>query len=339
MINIIATIILAISNIEAFFLNIKFILFILLKFIFKINRYIFTDINKANTIKNYIKNNKNNIIFDYDDNDSPIGKVIGYDIYKINNMINVYYPIYLSFIYNFSYTDTEVWLICTQKYKNIILKENILIEDKKKDSNTIEDIKKKEDLTTVEILIKNTIYCETRYFKKTISPNIHNLTDEQKNINNYIINHYNKHNKGVFYIHGSSGLGKTYLTLTIAMQLNGMYCNTYKPTDPGDSFHSLHNFVEPTKDNPLIVILDEFDILIKKIHENKIEYHKYYSKEIYDKNSWNQFLDNFDYFNLYPYTILILCSNKDPNYINNLDKSYIRLGRIDKYFNIKEKNI
>ena len=58
MINIIATIILAISNIEAFFLNIKFILFILLKFIFKINRYIFTDINKANTIKNYIKNNK-----------------------------------------------------------------------------------------------------------------------------------------------------------------------------------------------------------------------------------------------------------------------------------------
>ena len=78
-------------------------------------------------------------------------------------MINVYYPIYLSFIYNFSYTETEVWLICTQKYKNIILKENILIEDKKKDSNTRED-KRKEDLTTVEILIKNTIYCENKIF-------------------------------------------------------------------------------------------------------------------------------------------------------------------------------
>ena len=56
----IATIILTIPNIEAFINNIKKILFIILHFTFKINKYIFTDINKENSIKNYIKNNKNN---------------------------------------------------------------------------------------------------------------------------------------------------------------------------------------------------------------------------------------------------------------------------------------
>ena len=34
------------------------------------------------------------------------------------------YPIYITFIYNFSYTETEVWLFSTKNYRNIILKEN-----------------------------------------------------------------------------------------------------------------------------------------------------------------------------------------------------------------------
>ena len=121
----IATIILTISNIEAFINNIKKILFIILHFTFKINKYIFTDINKANRIKNYIKNNKNNnIVFDYDDNNNPIGMIIGLNFYNFFNIFKIMYPTYITFIYNFSYTETEVWLFSTKNYRNIILKEN-----------------------------------------------------------------------------------------------------------------------------------------------------------------------------------------------------------------------
>ena len=338
----IATIILTISNIETFINNIKKILFIILHFTFKINKYIFTDINKANSIKNYIKNNKNNnIVFDYDDNNNPIGMIIGLNFYNFFNIFKIMYPIYIIFIYNFSYTETEVWLFSTKNYRNIILKENNN-EIKTNINNDFENYKSSnlnENKNNIDILVKNTIYGDTKYSIKTTIPTIYTLSTEQEIICNDIINYFNLHSKGVFYIHGNSGLGKTYLSLIIAKKLNAYYCNTYNPIDPGDSLSYLHNFIEPTKEKPLVVILDEFDILIDKLHNNNIQQHKYYSKEIFNKKSWNQFLDSFDYFNKYPNTILILCSNKNPDYINSLDKSYIRNGRINKIFNIKEKSL
>lgn len=109
------------------------------------------------------------------------------------------------------------------------------------------------------------------------------------------------------------------------------FCDTFMPTDPGDQFSNLYNQIEPTKESPLIVVLEEFDIIISRIHYGKITQHKSMPSNIYDKTSWNQFFDRFDR-RYYPWVILILTSNVKPDVIDNLDPSYIRDGRINKVF-------
>ena len=47
-----------------------------------------------------------------------------------------------------------------------------------------------------------------------------------------------------------------------------------------------------------------------------------------DKMTWNSFIDKIDY-GLYPNLIVIFTSNQNKKYIDSLDKSYIREGRIN----------
>jgi hypothetical protein len=84
----------------------------------------------------------------------------------------------------------------------------------------------------------------------------------------------------------------------------------------------------------LIVVLEEFDIIISKIHFGTITQHKSLPSNIYDKTSWNQFFDRFDR-RYYPWVILVLTSNVKPEVIDSLDPSYIRNGRINKVFELK----
>ena len=43
--------------------------------------------------------------------------------------------------------------------------------------------------------------------------------------------------------------------------------------------------IEPTKESPLIVVLEDFDIIISKIHFGTIIPHKSLPSNIYDKTS------------------------------------------------------
>jgi hypothetical protein len=79
--------------------------------------------------------------------------------------------------------------------------------------------------------------------------------------------------------------------------------------------------------------LDEIDILINKIHKNKIIEHKLYIKTVTNKNTWNKFLDKIDT-GFYPFVLLLMCTNKKKEYFDNLDKSYMRDGRIHDYIDV-----
>ena len=70
--------------------------------------------------------------------------------------------------------------------------------------------------------------------------------------------------------------------------------------------------------------------MIDKLHNRKIEKHKYYKNEVEDKTTWNNFIDRIT-FGLFPYVILIMNTNKDKNYIDEKDKAYLRKGRIDLF--------
>jgi hypothetical protein len=117
--------------------------------------------------------------------------------------------------------------------------------------------------------------------------------------------------------------------------VKGMYCSTFKPWLPGDNLCSLYNEAEPSEAKPLIIAFDEIDSALVKIHEG-IEQHKNIPIPVADKSGWNHMLDDIQR-GLYPHLILILTSNKNPSFINDMDPSYLRERRIDKIFHL-EKN-
>ena len=66
--------------------------------------------------------------------------------------------------------------------------------------------------------------------------------------------------------------------------------------------------------------------MIENINSKTTNEHKKFCKEIYNKTSWNKFMDKIEY-GMFPYVIFIMTSNKNKKYIDTFDKSYLRDGR------------
>ena len=139
---------------------------------------------------------------------------------------------------------------------------------------------------------------------------------------------YALRNNSVVYLHGPPGSGKSMLALLVAKALNGNYCNTFKPWEPGDTLSNLYSSVEPSAEKPLIITFDEFDIPLSAIHSGSIESHKHIPIFVKNKTDWNTFLDEIKR-GLYPYVVLVLTSNQPPAFFDELDPSLLREGRVD----------
>jgi len=111
----------------------------------------------------------------------------------------------------------------------------------------------------------------------------------------------------------------------IINQLN--YIDTFNPTTPGDDFGKIYRKINPTSNSPLIIVLEEIDIIINKIHNN-ISDHKYIPIQIQNKSGWNSWLDKLDN-GFYPHVYIIMTTNKSINYFDELDKSYMRNNRVN----------
>ena len=151
---------------------------------------------------------------------------------------------------------------------------------------------------------------------------------KQNDIMIKIIEEFNDRNYCTAFVQGEPGSGKSMTSIFLCNKLNGSLIRTFNPCDPGDTISSLYNQVNPTKNNPLILVLDEFDILLNKIHNNLVIPHKNISIQITDKISWNRFFDDIN-LGLYPYMIVILTSNHSHKSLEEMyDPSYVRNGRI-----------
>jgi len=137
-----------------------------------------------------------------------------------------------------------------------------------------------------------------------------------------------KRGHATVFLHGPPGTGKSMIGVLLAEAMGGVYCNTLKPWEPGDTLGSLHSQVEPSAEKPLIVCFDEFDGPLMAIHGRSIARHKNIPTAVADKEGWNRFLDEISR-GMYPHTILLLTSNRGPEFVRALDPSYIRDGRVD----------
>jgi hypothetical protein len=171
------------------------------------------------------------------------------------------------------------------------------------------------------------------YFENGYSKRAYNVTrfctrHNQACVVNEILSVYHTKKQAVCFLSGEPGCGKSMIGALLAKHFMSSICDQFNPTNPGTLFSKLWLTVSPTFEKPLIVVLDEIDAIIGKIHHQSIRQNDFNGVMCHDKQTWNGFLDSIDR-KLYPNTIFLMTSNKSITFLNELDSSYLRYGRVD----------
>lgn len=211
-----------------------------------------------------------------------------------------------------------------QKLVNKISEEIVDYKDEDKPEQTI-------DLWKRLGALYSPYFAKRNVSVKNISPR-----REQKTIMDDIQKYYDDHGHAVALIYGEPGTGKSVIGILLAKMFESGYCNTLQPWTPGVTLSQLYNEAEPTEDKPLIIMFDEVDVPLMTIHSG-VEPHKCLTTDIANKTGWNKMFDEID-LGLYPNLIIVMTSNKTPDFINALDTCYIRSGRTNVIREMVYKN-
>ena len=167
---------------------------------------------------------------------------------------------------------------------------------KKDKYNTIQNINNYEDPNILSFWSRNGSYNFLGYSKRDISLDRLTPNEYQQNILCDIKKNYS--DKLITYIYGDPGVGKSTIGYLLARDLNCHFCDTWNPSDPSDNLDNVYNEINPDCNKPLVLVLEEFDIIIDKF-KSKFLSHKKYSIQASDKNGWNLMLDKIQV-GLYP---------------------------------------
>ena len=309
------------SHLDSFFHNFNYIMYFILNYC-NYRVYQLTSKEKKNLLFKTI-NKYNYICNKYDENNDPVGLVIHKSILPTFIIFyKKYQQEYLSIICKKSFYDE---LVFEPKTKEIIDLDEEYIPCKSKFLNkSINYITKSgeygyfqygsRDVNLDEI---NNDYGTTVEFYRKQSLLFKDIMEFYKS------NHYCK-----IYLSGGAGQGKTYFGYIMAQKLNCYLCDVYKGNEPSSNFNEIYSRIKVSSEKPIILMFDEVDEMINDINNNNNDTHKRYSKEIYNKTSWNSFMDKIEY-GMYPYVILLMTSNKKRKDIDKYDVSYLRDGRIN----------
>lgn len=128
------------------------------------------------------------------------------------------------------------------------------------------------------------------------------------------------------YVYGHPGTGKTSIGYLLAKEFKSHYFDGWKPVTEGNRFADAHSSINPDKEDPLIVGVNEIDTYIDKL--DKMKPAKDVEREIEGKADWNNFFDAFN-MGRYQNTIIVATGNVPIEEINRADSSLMRPGRFD----------
>ena len=230
------------------------------------------------------------------------------------------------------YTNTELCLFSTMKFYNIICCNNIMNEN---NNTSIKEDNKIEKPKMINFWERQGTFWHPYYTKRLYNPILKKIWVSQENIVNKMICIYEEKSYVSALICGPPNKGKSFIPLYLCKKLQETYdeinlVDTWNPTEPGDTFISIYNKINPTKNSPLILVLDEIDLIIYALHNKTIKLMDTLPIpiQIKDKKDWNQFFDRFDRM-LYQNVFIIMTSNNNIHYFDNMDTSYMRKNRVD----------
>ena len=157
---------------------------------------------------------------------------------------------------------------------------------------------------------------------------------EQVHIVEDIVQKYKLRQRLVAFVHGVTGAGKSTLGLFVAKQLSGIYCHTFNPSEPGDTFENLLRDTETMDEEerkPIVIVIEEANEMIRAAHKGKVTLHKNVTTQVKSKGTFNTFLDNMIF---HKKVVLILTSNESRDDIDELCPSYLRRGRVNAYYSM-----
>ena len=242
-------------------------------------------------------------------------------------------------------TTMELFILCRKKYYNVNIsktedEDTEDTEDTKDTSNGTNTQRPRQKLKKITFYEREgNAYWNLYYIQRQIPCTTLIPRDYQQSIVEQIYQDYLERSYSVVLLHGEAGKGKSMIPYFLAKyMLEQKYkkislVDTFNPFQPGEKFSTLYTKVSPSKDSPLIVVIEEIDIMMAKIHTNTVTQHRDIPTLITNKIEWNMFLDRFDR-GLYQHIIFIMTTNKSYTYFDELDASYMRENRVNIKCNV-----
>jgi hypothetical protein len=169
------------------------------------------------------------------------------------------------------------------------------------------------------------------YTHASVTPWVPEPRDWQVGAVDNIVSMYQSRNQrnAVVLVTSEPGKGKSTIAFQVAKRLRARLCKSFNPTQPGDNLANLLREVRPNERSPLVIVFDEVDRMLFKVHKGLVAMHKNVDTQVMDKSGWSDLLD--DITNQRRFVILIMLSNMNKTRLKELlddDESYYRDGRV-----------
>lgn len=211
----------------------------------------------------------------------------------------------------------NLWLVCSRTFYK----------------SHVSHIEQTEGPKTITYWYREGCFWRLIYIKRSLPVPVGEMRPRQQETVDRILELLKTRSSMVCLLHGVPGGGKSMTALYVCRELlkehKGVHlCDAHAPWEHGDNFDSFYNKINPSRDTPLVLVFEEVDGLITKVHNNSIVQGQHNPIQIKDKATLNMFFDKFPR-DIYPWVILIMTTNRPTGFFDALDPSYMRPGRVD----------